>query len=222
MITCARSTTGSASPRVSVRGSTTVLRGAEREARGDDRDDRLPEPADRRGPALQHRMASSRSAGRRRRDRPGRRRDLAIGAHHSPRSWRTASPARRSARQRQRVPDRDVVSNCCGERSLASRNPGACSWRSPELGDRLFASLDGDEWGSIASRTIPPRELAITATLRTPGYYLAANQPARVTGPTEDDSSSALVIGVVVAGVAALMFLGVYLVVRKRRRAVHS
>ncbi len=96
--------------------------------------------------------------------------------------------------------------------------PGTLLMEIPELGDRLFASPDGDEWAPIASRTVPPRELAITATLRRPGYYLAATNLPELAGPTASDSHAALVIGVVVAGVAAVMFLGVYLLARRRRR----
>ena len=89
----------------------------------------------------------------------------------------------------------------------------------PELGDRLFASSAGSAWVPVASRTVPPRDLALTATLRAPGDYLAATNLPELTGPAKASSHAALVIGIVVAALAALMFFGVYVVVRRRRKS---
>jgi hypothetical protein len=91
----------------------------------------------------------------------------------------------------------------------------------PEIGRNLYVSSDGKMWLPTASRVIAPSQLTMTAAFDGPGYYVAATTLPELTAPPGHSSHVAIVIGVATAVGAALLFLGAYFVVR-RRRARHG
>jgi hypothetical protein len=98
--------------------------------------------------------------------------------------------------------------------------PGTLLLELPELGSTLFVSADATTWREQPAQPISPRQLSLSATFAAPGYYVAAtNLPVLAPQPGRSQSTG-VVLGIVVAIGAFVLFLAVYfLVVRKRRDA---
>jgi hypothetical protein len=89
----------------------------------------------------------------------------------------------------------------------------------PELGTDLFRSVDGRHWTGVPARPLPPRNLSLTATFDRPGYYVGGTRLPELVLPPDGSSDSSLVLGFVVAGVAAVFLVLGFVIVRRRRRA---
>ena len=106
-----------------------------------------------------------------------------------------------------------------GGRVTHFAKPGTLLLEIPEVGRQLFKSAGADAWILVPSRVIGPSQLTMTAAFGAPGDYLAATSLPELTAPPGHSSHVAIVLGVATTILAALMFLGTYAVVRKRRHA---
>ena len=89
--------------------------------------------------------------------------------------------------------------------------PGTLLMEIPEIAENAFASTDGKRWTRLATRVLLPKQLTMTATLSTSGYYVAGTDQASLAARTKRSSRAALVLGLCVVLLAALIFLAVYL-----------
>jgi hypothetical protein len=103
-----------------------------------------------------------------------------------------------------------------GEPVRAIAVPGTLLVEVPELGNHLFVSPGGEAWTPVASLVLPPRQLTLTASFAAPGTYLAATSLPELTTPSSS-SHSAIVVGIVVAVLALVLFGAALFVVRRRR-----
>jgi hypothetical protein len=87
----------------------------------------------------------------------------------------------------------------------------------PELGPSLFVSADGIAWSSLAARTIPPRQLSMSASFAMPGYYLGATTLPELASQPAHTRHSAVLIGIATAVVAVVLFATASFIVRRRR-----
>ena len=95
-------------------------------------------------------------------------------------------------------------------------NPGTLILAIPELNTQLLRSGGGSTWVPVESRSLPPRNLSLSARFDRPGTYLSATNLPELAGPdAADDHTVAIVAGVV----AVALLVGAALVVRRRRRS---
>jgi hypothetical protein len=98
--------------------------------------------------------------------------------------------------------------------------PGSMTMELPEIGRALYRST-GSGWTEIASTPVPPRELAVSATLARPGLYVSGTDlpppDAGTTGskPTDDG----VPVGAVVALVALVILVGLVVATATRMHA---
>ena len=104
-----------------------------------------------------------------------------------------------------------------GTRVAQLARPGSLVMEIPELGDALFRSDDGTRWTTVDATGVPPRQLSLTAPWSEPGDYVAGTRLPELVGPSTS-SSHAVVIGIAVAVAAVLLFVGAFVLVRRRRR----
>jgi len=96
-------------------------------------------------------------------------------------------------------------------------HPGTLLLEIPELGPSLFVSPDGTAWSSLAARTIPPRELSLSASFAAPGYYLGATSLPELASQPAHTRHSAILLGVLTAAVGVVVFGAAYVIVKRRR-----
>lgn len=96
-------------------------------------------------------------------------------------------------------------------------HPGTMVLAVPELNTQLFRTVGTDGWCPIDARSLPPRNLALSAVFDRPGTYLSATNLPELAGPREsDDHSTAwLIVGAAVIVVA----VGASIAIHRRQRA---
>lgn len=99
--------------------------------------------------------------------------------------------------------------------------PGTMLIEIPELGTALFVSPDATTWSTVAAHPIPPRQLSMSAPFAAPGYYVAATSLPELASQPGRSDHTAVVLGIVTAVVAVLLFAGAYVIVRRRRRTTN-
>jgi hypothetical protein len=87
--------------------------------------------------------------------------------------------------------------------------PGTFLMELPDIGQHEFLSSDGRQWSAISARLVGQRSM--TASLRVPGYYVAATDGPTLAFRARQSSHAALIVGLGVVLVALLLFLWVYL-----------
>lgn len=87
----------------------------------------------------------------------------------------------------------------------------------PELGTDLF-TMPASAWQPLTSRTLPPRQLTLTARLAQPGVYLAGTRLPELAASSHRGSSHVAIVVGVVTGLVALALFGIAYVVARRRR----
>jgi hypothetical protein len=105
-----------------------------------------------------------------------------------------------------------------GEKVDALARPGSVVIEIPEVGSDLFTSPDGATWSKLVARTVPPRQLSLAATFDRPGYFLGATTLPELVGPTDESSDHSVAIGLGAAGLAAIVLIGAFWFVRRRRQ----
>ena len=121
--------------------------------------------------------------------------------------------------ERQRVPRRHDLRADRYARVTRFAKPGTLLLEIPELGNALFVSPDRQRVdGNPRARAISSSQLSLSAPFAAPGYYLAANESPRARPATRALDHTAVVLGVVVSVAAVALFVGVYLLARKRHR----
>ena len=95
--------------------------------------------------------------------------------------------------------------------------PGTLLMEIPELGTDLF-TMPGNAWEPVGSRTLPPRQLTLTARLAQPGVYLAGTRLPELAASSHRRSSHVAIVVGVVTGVVALVLFGVAYAFARRRR----
>lgn len=96
--------------------------------------------------------------------------------------------------------------------------PGTLVVEIPELGADLYSSRRGTGWSKTPARTLPPRQLSLTAPFAMPGYYVGATNLPELVAPATSSSDHSIAIGIGVAALAAIGFVVAFLIVRRRRR----
>ena len=107
-----------------------------------------------------------------------------------------------------------------GAEVVALETPGNLILASPAVGNALFTSLDGHTWTSLPARLFPPTNLLVGASVTKTGYYVVAGSVPEAAGPGSTGSSSgnALLIGAVVAALAAALLGIAFTATRRLRR----
>ena len=96
--------------------------------------------------------------------------------------------------------------------------PGTLLMEIPELGNRLFVSPESKTWSAVQAQIIPPRDLSLTAVFTAPGSFLAATNLPELTTPAGRASRGTLALGLAIAALALVMFVGTFTFVRRRSR----
>jgi hypothetical protein len=89
----------------------------------------------------------------------------------------------------------------------------------PELAKGVFVRpVAGGSWSGVAAETIEPQRLALSASISTPGDYLAGTDlPALVT-THRSSGTSWVVVGLASGGAALVLLVGGVLIARRRAR----
>jgi hypothetical protein len=100
--------------------------------------------------------------------------------------------------------------------------PGTMLMEIPELGTQLYAMPTAAAgWAPLASRTLPPRQLTVAAQFTQPGTSLVGTRLPELAAPARARSHTGLVVGVVTAVVALVLF-GVAFVIARRRMSARA
>ena len=97
-------------------------------------------------------------------------------------------------------------------------HPGSLVMEIPELGSALYVSRAGTAWSEVEARPVPPRQLSLASTFAQPGVYLGGTNLPQLVAPAGESSNHAIVIGIAVAVVTALLLVSAFVLVRRRRR----
>jgi hypothetical protein len=113
----------------------------------------------------------------------------------------------------------DVTYEPSGERVTRFAKPGTMLVETPELASAVLRSSDGAAWTPIAARSVGQNGLRMSASLPAPGYYVATTTlpelAAASAGSTRSHTSS-IVLGIVAAIVALVLFGVAFVAVRRR------
>lgn len=143
-----------------------------------------------------------------------------VAVHITPLAPSTLSPLPNSLRANGNAYRVDMTYEPTGTTVTRFAKPGTLLLETPELGSTLFVSPDAAEWRELPAQPISPRQLDLRATFAVPGYYVAATNLPELAPQPGRSQNTGVVLGIVVAVGAFVLFLVVYLVVvRKRRRA---
>ena len=104
-----------------------------------------------------------------------------------------------------------------GQRVTSLAEPGTLLLEVPDIARYEFVSPDGRQWSPLPARALVSRRRSLTATLRVPGYYVAATDGPTLEFRARRSSHAALVVALVVVLVALLVFLGVFLAKPERK-----
>jgi hypothetical protein len=105
-----------------------------------------------------------------------------------------------------------------GARIARFGKPGSLLIEIPELGTTLFRSVVAATWSPLPARTIPPRELSLSARFETPGDYLAATNLPVLAAPPGRSGRGATALGIATALGAGILFAAAYIAIARRRR----
>jgi hypothetical protein len=114
----------------------------------------------------------------------------------------------------------DMAYQPTGERVSRFAKPGTMLVETPELANALLRSSDGKAWTPTAARSVGQKGLSMSSELTAPGHYLATTtlpELAAASAGSGGSHTSSIVLGIVVALVALLLFGVAFVVVRRRR-----
>ena len=141
-----------------------------------------------------------------------------VAVHVTPVAPNTLIPVPNGLRSNGNAYRVDMTYEPTGTTVTRFAKPGTLLLEIPELGSRIFVSPDANRWSELRARSVSPSLLSLSAEFAAPGYYVAATNLPELAGQPGRSRHTALVLGIVVAVVAVVLFSTVYFVVARRRR----
>lgn len=96
--------------------------------------------------------------------------------------------------------------------------PGTLILAVPELNTQLMRSAGASRWAPVDARSLPPRNLSLSAAFERPGTYLSATNLPELAGPAPSRDHTAAIV----AGVVAVLLVAAGGFVLRRRRSARS